>query len=66
MYKVVSNFRDAKDNNRLYEIGDEYPAADAPKPTKTRILELAKGKNRYGVVFIEEIEEAPENTGDTE
>lgn len=64
MYKVVSNFRDAKDNNRLYEIGDEYPAADAPKPTKTRILALAKGKNPYGVVFIEEIEEAPKNTSD--
>ena len=64
MYKVVSNFRDAKDNNRLYEIGDESPAVDAPKPTKTRILELAKGKNPYGVVFIEEIEEAPENTSD--
>ncbi len=28
MYKVVSSFRDAKDNNRLYAVGDEYPATN--------------------------------------
>ncbi len=57
MYKVVADFRDLNDNEHLYKVGDEYPAADAPKPTKTRIKELAEGKNRLERVFIEEIPE---------
>lgn len=59
MYKVISNFRDSKDNNRLYKIGEEYPAVDAPKPSKARINELVKGENAYSMVFIEEIKETP-------
>lgn len=55
MYKVVTDFRDLKDNDRLYVVGDEYPAVDAPKPTKARIKELAEGKNHLGIVFIKEI-----------
>lgn len=43
MYKVVSSFRDAKDNNRLYAVGDEYPATNI-KLSKSRIEELANGK----------------------
>ena len=72
MYKVVSDFRDAKNDNHLYRVGDEYPVAGY-KPSKSRIEELAKGKNKFGKVFIEElakgknkfgkvfIEEAPVN-----
>jgi hypothetical protein len=59
MYKVVADFRDLKDNERLYKVGDEYPAADAPKPTKARIKELVEGKNHLERVFIEEILETP-------
>lgn len=57
MYKVVSNFRDSKDDYRSYKVGDEYPAEGAVKPTKARIAELAKGKNKYNKVFIEEVGE---------
>ena len=53
MYKVVSDFRDAKNDNHLYRVGDEYPVAGY-KPSKSRIEELAKGKNKFGKVFIEE------------
>ena len=53
MYKVVSDFRDAKNDNHLYRVGDEYPVAGY-KPSKARIEELAKGKNKFGKVFIEE------------
>lgn len=61
MFKVVSDFRDAKNNDHLYKVGDEYPVAGASKPTKARIEELAKGKNKYGKVFIEEVRDAPVN-----
>lgn len=54
MYKVVNDFRDAKNDNHLYRVGDDYPVAGY-KPTKARIEELAKGKNRLGKVFIEEV-----------
>lgn len=65
MYKVVSDFRDAKNNDHLYRVGDEYPVA-GDKPTKARIKELAKGENKYGRVFIEEVKESPaEDTADT-
>lgn len=53
MYKVVSDFRDAKNDNHLYRVGDEYPVAGY-NPSKARIEELAKGKNKFGKVFIEE------------
>lgn len=54
MFKVVSDFRDDKNNNHLYEVGDEYPVAGY-KPSKARVEELAKGKNKYNRVFIEEV-----------
>jgi len=64
MFKVVSDFRDAKNNNHLYKVGDEYPV-DGHKPSKARVEELAKGKNKYNRVFIEEVVvPAPDQTPD--
>lgn len=60
MYRVVSAFRDLKNREHLYEVGDEYPV-EGYKPTKARIKELAEGKNAYNRVFI--VEEKPENEG---
>ena len=60
MFEVVNDFRDAKNDNYLYRVGDKYPAGNS-EPSKARIKELAKGKNKYGKVFIKEIEESPEN-----
>lgn len=54
MYRVISDFRDLKNNNHLYRVGEEYPVLGY-KPTKVRIEELVKGKNKYGKIFIEEI-----------
>lgn len=65
MYKVVNDFRDAKNDNHLYRVGDDYPVA-GHKPTKARIEELAKGKNRLGKVFIEEVlEDTDKGKGQT-
>lgn len=58
MYKVISDFRDAKNDNHLYRVGDEYPVAGY-KPSKSRIDELAKGKNKLDKVFIEEVPANP-------
>lgn len=62
MYKVVERFIDLSDDGRFYQVGDEYPAKDAPEPTRTRIKELAKGENPLGRIFIEEIP-APKTEG---
>nr|DAQ62877.1 MAG TPA: hypothetical protein [Caudoviricetes sp.] len=59
MYRVISPFRDLKNNEHLYDVGDIYPV-EGYKPTKARIKELAEGKNPLNRVFIEEIKEAPE------
>lgn len=65
MYKVVRAFRDAKNEDHYYGVGDIYPVAGY-KPTKTRIEELEKGKNKCGKVFIEEVkEENPSETPQT-
>ena len=55
MYKVVRSFFDSTDNNRLYAVGDVYPA-DGVKNTKKRIDELVNGKNRNGKVYIEVVD----------
>ena len=61
MYKVIQRFRDLKDNNHAYSVGDTFPhngvAVDAE-----RVAELASDKNRLGVPLIEEITEKPKRT----
>lgn len=61
-YKVVSEFFDAKDNFRLYKVGDIYPA-EGGRVSKARADELARGLNPYGKVFIEEVK-APSSTSE--
>lgn len=63
MYRVISPFRDLKNNEYLYDVGDIYPV-EGYKPTKARIKELAEGENPLNRVFIEEVEEAPETGED--
>lgn len=59
MYEVIRAFRDSKHNDHLYEVGDSYPASGS-KPTKARIEELLKGTNKYGRVYLREVED-PKN-----
>ena len=44
MYRVISPFRDLKNDEHHYAVGDVYPV-EGYKPTKARIKELAEGKN---------------------
>lgn len=57
MYEVIKAFRDSKNNEHFYEVGDTYPVSGY-KPTKARIEELTTGKNRFGVAFLKEMAES--------
>lgn len=56
MYKVIKYFEDLQDNSRPYNEGDTYPRKGL-KVSKSRIAELASGKNRRGVPLIVKVEE---------
>lgn len=53
-YKVIKKFRDLKDGNHIYEIGDDFPRSGA-EVAAARIKELASSKNRIGVPLIESV-----------
>lgn len=56
MYEVVRAFRDSKNDDHYYGVGDTYPVSGY-KPTKARIEELVKGTNKNGKVYIKKVEE---------
>lgn len=58
MYRVIKSFRDLKDNNRLYSVGDTFPH-DGVEVGSERIAELSSDKNLQGVPLIEEVVEKP-------
>lgn len=53
-YVVVYDFKDLKDNDRVYIKNDPYPAEGAKKPTADRIKELSSTKNKMKKVLIKE------------
>lgn len=55
-YVVISKFRDLQDNERIYEVGEEYQG----KKTKARIAELSSEKNKIGIPLIRKEEEKKE------
>ena len=61
MYRVIKAFRDLKDNNHVYYVGDTFPH-NGVEVDAERIAELASDKNRLGVPLIEEIADKPKRT----
>lgn len=61
MYRVIKAFRDLKDNNHVYSVGDTFPH-NGVEVDAERIAELSSDKNRLGVPLIEEIKEKPKRT----
>ncbi|MEK4973253.1 hypothetical protein NSQ89_12895 [Niallia sp. FSL R7-0648] len=53
-YVVVYDFKDLKDNDRIYIKDDPYPAEGAKNPTAARIKELSSTKNKMKRVLIKE------------
>ena len=62
MYVVIRAFRDTTDNDRLYCVGDAYPARG--KASKKRVEELLSGTNRNGKVYIREETESADDNAD--
>ncbi|MFD1899964.1 hypothetical protein [Enterococcus termitis] len=58
MYTVIEKFRDLQDNNKIYEIGDEYIG----KKSKKRLAELTTDKNKIGkpLIILEEDDDQEE------
>lgn len=56
MYKVIKQFKDLKDGEHLYKVGDEYPRSGA-KVSEARLEELASSTNRRGEPLIAYVEE---------
>lgn len=58
-HKVIRRFRDLK-HDHIYEVGDSYPK-EGKKATKARLEELSTTENKYKQIYIEEVEETPED-----
>lgn len=67
MYRVITNFVDLQDNNRLYRSGDVYPRHGITVSEK-RLEELLSDKNRKHTPVIEAVPDnaEPINKPDTE
>lgn len=55
-YKVIERFKDLQDKNRVYEIGDKFPATKR-KVSEERLKELSGNSNKLGKPVIEEVGE---------
>ncbi|MED1603651.1 hypothetical protein [Alkalihalophilus marmarensis] len=56
-YKVLEDFTDLKDKNKVYRNGDTYPKPVNKKVSKKRLDELSTTNNRLGLPLIQLIEE---------
>lgn len=54
-YVVIKKFKDLKDNNHVYQVGDKYPRSGRVK--KVRVEELSSDSNRLGKPLIQEVGE---------
>jgi hypothetical protein len=59
-YKVIKDFVDMQDNNKVYRVGDEYPVR-GKTVSESRIKSLLTGVNALGMICIAEVEKRAEN-----
>lgn len=52
-YKVIKRFRDLRDNNHIYNVGDKYPLKG--RVNKERVDELMSNENKIGAPVIKEV-----------
>lgn len=57
MYKVTSDFADARDNNHIYHAGDTFPR-DGVEVSPERLAELAGRGNQTGRPVITAVKKA--------
>ena len=58
MYKVIHFFRDLKDRNHAYHVGDLFPY-NGKAVSEERLLELSTDANRRHKPLIEKVEDEP-------
>lgn len=58
MYKVINFFRDLKDHNHAYHVGDLFPY-NGKAVSEERLLELSTDANRRHVPLIAKVEDEP-------
>lgn len=63
-YEVIYKFKDLKDNDHIYKVGDIYPR-EGLELSKKRIKELSTNKNQIGKILIKKIEEDIEKKEET-
>ena len=54
-YKALIDFRDAEDDNKLYQVGEQYPKPSNKKVSQKRLNELAGSENKLGKAVIEKV-----------
>ena len=60
-YKVIAFFTDLQDGNRAYNVGDNFPHAEAAYTvTESRLAELSGSENKRGMPLIQPVEETAE------
>ncbi|MCA1029361.1 hypothetical protein LCM23_25450 [Cytobacillus kochii] len=53
-YIVIHDFKDLKDNGKIYITGDVFPKPGSKKPSASRIKELSSKSNNIGKQLIKE------------
>lgn len=53
-YIVIHDFKDLKDNEKIYIAGDVFPKTGSKKPSAARIKELSSKSNNIGKQLIKE------------
>lgn len=61
-YRVLHDFKDLQDKNKIYRTGDTYPTPANKKISDERIKELMSTNNRLGVQLIAEVQENKETS----
>lgn len=64
MYKVINFFRDLKDHNHAYHVGDLFPY-NGKAVSEERLLELSTDANRRHKPLIEKVEIVENEAGET-
>lgn len=59
-YRVIHDFKDLQDKNKIYRAGDSYPAPANKKVSDERLNQLLSKNNRQGLAVIQEVSEAKE------
>ncbi|PIC88430.1 hypothetical protein CSV71_15000 [Sporosarcina sp. P21c] len=54
-YKVLHDFKDLQDGDKIYKKNDSYPRPANKKVSEKRIKELTSTSNKLGKKVIEEI-----------